>query len=208
MDDDVSGCIGGFVALALMAGLVVAVFLGARDAFCDITDCHKDVRDRHAAMVSELRPLLEACASLPESDSTALRGNLVVYKTDSNGESFDAWYEGSIGSDQWGRDDNWYDPSKSAEEEFTVLVVSTTKLEQVGGYQPEDCDNCGLIPAYEARFDICEISWPEKRAVGRHLIVSEPVDKFSCFQGGCPDEVVGKESDIAQWIDGLSSVDY
>jgi len=203
MDDDLSGCIGGsFVVLVLIAGLVVAGSWAVKDTFCYFTDCHKDARDRHASMMSELRPLLESCAFLPESDSTVMRGNLVAYKNDSHGE-LDPWYEKSTGSDHWLSDDKWYDSA----EQFTVLVVSTTKLDQVGGYQPEGCDNCGLIPAYEARFDICEISWPEKRAVGRHLVLSEPVEKFSCVQGECPDEVIGKESDITKWIDGLSGVD-
>jgi hypothetical protein len=207
MDDDVSGCIGGFFALALIAGLAVAVFLGVRDAFCDITDCHKDVRDRHAAMVSELRPLIEACASLPGSGSIAVEGNLVVYRTDVKGASIDSWYEAPADSDEWLGDDRWYDQREAAGEQFTVLVVSTTRLQQVGGYRPEGCDNCGLIPAYEARFDICAIHWPEKRVAGRHSIMSEPVEKFSCFEGGCPDEVVGKESDVSQWIDGLAGAD-
>jgi hypothetical protein len=82
-----------------------------------------------------------------------------------------------------------YNPSS------TVFFVKTTKLDYVGQYISETTGAPGAN-GYRAQFDIYVVKYPEKTAIGKHTIISEPVS----VRARISTDQIGNSTEWQNWI--------
>lgn len=78
--------------------------------------------------------------------------------------------------------------------EITVFIISTKKLNLVGYYEP------GRGEAYRASFTIYVINWSQKKPLGMHTILSNPPKAVKSSGAGRLGDVTGDVYDIVKWI--------
>jgi len=172
-------------------GLLITVLLNP-----DWACVSRDQRTFHLNIKNQVRPIAEryigpnAEYSSTNMSDIRIKGNCVLIGlTDevlSNGESWEWKWLNII--------PNELRPDADESKQYTVFVVHTQKLEQVGYYQ-------GIIPsgqAYRARYDICVIYWPELEFVGTHTIISDPPEEKNTSG-----TEIGNPGEVTWWIKQL-----
>lgn len=136
------------------------------------------------AIVNEVKDLIDD--SRRAGDRIAVYGRALVWDMQSNSRSdVNAQLQSSL-------------QAKSTDRPITVFMVIGTRNEQVGTY------SISKEPAYRQYVDIAVASWPEKKALGFHSVVSN--EPRSSRQVQSTPEYGGINQPVADWINTLPTV--
>jgi hypothetical protein len=143
---------------------------------------HKETK-RQRAIVEEVRPLIEKCKKIGNTD-ISVRGKCLVWDMATNDRSdvHGMLYNVMKGS--------------SSDNPLTVFMVLPERNVMVGRYSVSD------EPAYRQYMDICVVYWPEKKPVGMHSIVSKEPRSSRPVENN--PEYGDPNAPIAKWINLLS----
>ncbi len=148
-----------------------------------LISCSKLSSDKQSKIISDTRPLIESCKTLPESIPIEIKGKVLVWGMENNGRSR---VQSLIPSALEATDED---------NQVTVFFIWPLRDVCVGYY------SISHQPGYVRYVDISAVYWPQKQAAGFHSIASNrPVQSRVVSQFPEYGDFTGP---IAQWIETL-----